>query len=178
MAEAQDISKILGYIQQREETLSRYSDKLRQSIVKIADVFGSPEYCQRCNKWVEYHNKKWKDTPEGKETCDNFKPKINVSIDVMDDKHFMQEDEYSPNTKYYLAIKKHSLGYVETYDNDRVTSETLFNFDHASRELLKALVKSGRLIPFLQKVADTLQAKSEEYREVAEVAEKLTKAIQ
>jgi hypothetical protein len=87
------------------------------------------------------------------------------------------ENATAPEIKYYLAIIKHHLGYVDvvgTYsDPSGVTA-----FDEAPRETLKALVKSGRLIPFLQKVANTLQGKSEEYREVAEVAEKLAKAVQ
>jgi hypothetical protein len=178
MAEA-DLNKILGYIQERERTLANYSDKLRQSLVKIADVFGNPQYCQRCNKWVEYHNKKWKDKPEGKSVCDNFKPKIQVSLDIVDDQPFLiePEKETTPEIKYYLAIINHSLGYIDVvgeYSNlIKVTA-----FDEAPRETLKALIKSGRLIPFLQKVADILQAKSEEYGEVAEVAEKLAKAVQ
>ncbi|MCL6579940.1 MAG: hypothetical protein K6T73_11300, partial [Candidatus Bathyarchaeota archaeon] len=50
-------------------------------------------------------------------------------------------------------------------------------FDDSSREKLKALVKSGRLIPFLQKVADKLQSVGEEYAEVSEIAEKMAKAL-
>jgi hypothetical protein len=179
VAEAQDLNQILGYIQEREQTLSKYSDKLRKSLVKIADVFGNPQYCQRCNKWVEYHNQKWKDKPEGKGVCGNFKPKIDVSINVIDDEPFLvePENETAPEIKYYLAIINHWLGYVDVvgeYSNpSRVTA-----FDEAPRETLKALVKSGRLIPFLQKVADVLTAKGEEYREVAQVAEKMAQAVQ
>ena len=175
MAEA-DLNQILDYIQEREETLSRYSDKLRQSIVKIANVFGSKVLCRYCGWYVDEHPTH--KTGTGEIFCRTPTPRIEVSIDIVDDKHFMEEeqDEYSPNTKYYLAIIKHKLGYVESYDNDRFTPKTLADFSDAPRELLKALVKSGRLIPFLQKVADTLQGKSEEYKEVAEVAEKLAKA--
>ena len=177
MAEAQDISKILDYIQEREESLSRYSDKLRQSLAQISQVFGDANYCQQCGKWRGYHG-----TKELRQTwgaCERFVPQIVVSIDIIDDMHFKveEEDEYSPNTKYYLAIIKHRLGYVETFDNDRFRALDLHDFSDAPRELLKALVKSGRLIPFLQKVANTLAQKSEEYREVAEVAEKLAKAV-
>jgi hypothetical protein len=46
-----------------------------------------------------------------------------------------------------------------------------------SREKIKAFVKSGRLIPFLQKVADSLAVKGEEYKAVAEVAEKMAQAV-
>jgi hypothetical protein len=176
MAEA-DLNQILDYIQEREETLSRYSDKLRQSLIKIANIFGRKDLCRYCGWYVHEHPTH--KTGTGEIFCQTPVPKIEVSIDIVDDKHFHEEveDEYSPNTKYYLAIIEHRLGYVETYDNDRFTPKYLLDFNGASREQLKALVKSGRLIPFLQKVADTLQGKSEEYREVAEVAEKLAKAV-
>jgi len=179
MAEAKEISEILSYIKLREETLSRYSDKLRQSLAQISQVFGDADYCQRCGKWRGYHG-----TKELRQTwgaCERFEPQISVSIDVIDDMPFKveeEQDEYAPNTKYYLAIIKHRLGYVETYDNDRFRALDLHDFSDAPRELLKALVKSGRLIPFLQKVADILAEKGEEYREVSEVAEKLAQAIQ
>jgi hypothetical protein len=175
MAEA-DLNKILGYIQQREETLSRYSDKLRQSLVKIANMFGKSNYCRRCGKWQGYHSTTHRQTYGA---CENFEPAIEVSINVTDDKHFYvePEDDASPEIKYYLAVLNHELGYIDVVGEynayGRVTT-----FQQAPRELLKALVKSGRLIPFLQKVADTLQAKSEEYREVAQVAEKMAQAVQ
>jgi len=174
MAEVQDLNKILGYVQEREQTLSKYSDKLRKSLVKIANVFGSPEFCQRCNKWAEYHEK-----PGVKDACDKFKPKIQVSVDVVDDQPFLKEaeNETAPEIRYYLAVIDHYLGYVDeegTYSNSRLIT----TFEHAPREVLKALVKSGRLIPFLQKVAGTLQDKTEEYRDVAEVAEKMAQAVQ
>jgi hypothetical protein len=178
MAEA-DLNKILGYIQDRERTLANYSDKLRQSLIKLSNVFGDTQYCQRCNKWRVFHDQRWKDKPEGKGVCDNFKPKIQVSINVIDDEPFLvePENETAPEIKYYLAIINHWLGYVDVVggysDPSKVTA-----FDEAPRETLKALVKSGRLIPFLQKVADVLTAKGEEYREVTQVAEKMAQAVQ
>jgi hypothetical protein len=177
MAEA-DLNQILGYIKDREQTLANYSDKLRQSLTKIADVFGSKVLCRLCGCYVDRHPIRKIGT--GEIICKTPIPKIEVSIDVTDDKHFMEEeqDEYSPNARYFLAILRHKLGYVESYDNDRFTPKTLADFSDAPRELLKALVKSGRLIPFLQKVADILAEKGEEYREVSEVAEKLAQAIQ
>jgi hypothetical protein len=175
MAEAPNISEALAYIREREETLSRYSDKLRQSLAQIAQVFGNADYCQRCDKWRGYH-----ETEKARRTwgaCERFVPQIAVSIDIVDDEpfHIQPEDDISPKVKYYLAIRNHKLGYTEnvgTYKNGEIV-----DFLRAPRELLKALVKSGRLIPFLQKVADTLQEKCEEYKQVAEVAEKLAKAI-
>jgi hypothetical protein len=180
MAEAQDLNQILGYIQEREQTLSKYSDKLRKSLVKIADVFGNPQYCQRCNKWSVFHDEKWKDKPEGKGVCGNFKPKIDVSVDVTDDIPFYKTDEEMPET-YYLGITNHNLKIIGVCGNVGIFADnrqwTVW-FENASREMLKALVKSGRLIPFLQKVADVLTAKGEEYREVAQVAEKMAQAVQ
>ena len=177
MAEA-DLNQILAYIQDREETLSRYSDKLRRSLVKIADVFGRKDLCRLCGWYVSKHPTR--KTGTGEIYCETPIPKIEVSVDIIDDVHFEVEEEgkYSPSTKYYLAIIEHMLGYVETYDDDRFRTSYLHYFSEAPRERLKVLVKSGRLIPFLRKVADVLDAKGEEYREVSEVAEKLAQAIQ
>jgi hypothetical protein len=173
----QNLNEILNYIQEREKTLVHYSNKLRQSVVKIADVFGNPQYCQRCNKWALFHEGKWRDKPEGKDVCGNFKPKIQVSIDVVDDQSFAEEKDEISDTKYYLAILERNMGFVCTFTNDKYMPKNLRYFDSAPRKLLKALVKSGRLIPFLQKVADTIQVESEKYKEVAEIAEKMAQAI-
>jgi hypothetical protein len=176
MAEAQDLNQILGYIEQREETLSRYSDKLRQSLVKIANVFGRKDLCRLCGWWVDRHPTR----KTGEIVCEKPIPCIEVSIDIKDDEPFYVQPatDIAPEIKYYLAIRNHNLGWIYiTYSGENPKHVCDFAYD-ASRELLKALVKSGRLIPFLQKVADVLTAEGEEYREVAEVAEKLAKAVQ
>lgn len=169
MAEAENISKILRYIEKREQNLSRYSDKLRQSIIKIVDVFGPERYCRSCDQPERSH-----DDPE---KC-AFKPKIQVSLEIIDDVPFYTDELREED--YYLATVDHYLkavGVAKGGDpTDRAHRWTQW-FDDCSREKLKALVKSGRLIPFLQKVVDTLQAKCMEYEEVSEVAEKLAKAV-
>ena len=166
MAEA-GINQILGYIKEREATLSRYSDKLRQNLQRIFDVFGSPDYCRICN-----------DEHKG-QTAHDFIPKIRISIELQDTEHFAEigdEPEY-----YYLATRNGRLFIMGTVACEMdITGWTCWYSqpNEVSREVLKQLVRSGRLILFLQKVADTLQAKSEEYREVAQVAEKMAQAVQ
>jgi hypothetical protein len=176
MAEA-DLNQILVYIKEREETLTKYSDKLRQSLVKIANVFGRKDLCRLCRCYVDRHPIRKIGTDEI--LCEKPIPGIEVSIDVTDDEPFytLPATDTSPEIKYYLAIRNHNLGWVDiTYSGENPRNVCDFAHD-ASRELLKALVKSGRLIPFLQKVADELASKNQEYREVAEVAEKLAKAV-
>ena len=43
------MKQIIDYIQEREKSLARYSDKLRQAVTAIANVFGSKRYCRICN---------------------------------------------------------------------------------------------------------------------------------
>ena len=175
-AEAQkseDIAKVISYIEQKEASLSRYSDKLRQSIDKLVKIFGNKDICRVCGHDVVFHPVRKRGT--GEVVCNNFKPKIEVSIDIIDDVPFYEEkDEFVGEINYYLAFHKHSLLMALRYQDGSIDYVL---FRDASREKLKALVRSGRLIPFLQKVANMLKGKCEEYREVSEIAEKLANAI-
>ena len=175
MAEA-DINQILGYIKEREATLSHYSDKLRQNLQRIFDIFGHPDYCQVCD--VSEGSLKHKGQKYADETAHVFIPKIRISLDLQDTEHFAEigdEPEY-----YYLATKNGMLHIMGTVACEMdITGWTCwYRQPHeVSREVLKQLVRSGRLIPFLQKIADTLAQEGEEYKQVAEVAEKLAKAV-
>jgi len=40
---------VINYIAEREESLSRYSDKLRESVERIANAFGKKSECQICD---------------------------------------------------------------------------------------------------------------------------------
>jgi len=174
VAEVQDINKLLDYLRQREQNLSRYSDKLRQSLIKIASVFGPSNKCQNCDWYVDRHPT----IHAGEVICNKPTPKISVSVDVIDDEPFyIETSEYAPGgmIDYKLAFQCHKLGYIEIYGQER---SSLREFVSAPREVLKELIKSGRLIPFLEKVADTLANKCAEYKEVAEVAEKMAQAVQ
>jgi len=47
--EAADILSVLEYIQEREGNLARATEKLRRNVERIANVFGSRDYCQICD---------------------------------------------------------------------------------------------------------------------------------
>jgi len=224
-AKPKELVEVINYIFEKEKNLSRYSDKLRQSWVRIANVFGSKKECQVCSGYEnakQHHhyrfrveNKffstkedafkyaktiepnctprvvpenfdpgRWKD-PENKiiyvrEIGDTFthkfKPKIEVSIDIVDEQPFYEDEE----NKYYLAIIDHELKISEI--PVAISKPQMYKFTwpmwNAPRWLLKQLTKSGRLPHFLKYVAQKLEKMESEYREVAEIAEKLAKALQ
>ncbi|MEM2293185.1 MAG: hypothetical protein QXX41_07915 [Nitrososphaerota archaeon] len=160
-----ELVELLKYIQEREENLSRYSDKLRRSLVKISNAFGSKDFCMICDRLQRYHT----DVKDHE-----FKAKVYVSIDVLDDEPFYTEyDEYG-TFDYYLAIRGHELIIQVKVNREETICK---GFGEVSRELLKALVKSKRLIPFLKKVADELERVGKEYKEVSEIAEKMASVI-
>jgi len=109
-----------------------------------------------------------------------FQPKIEVSIDIIDEKPFYEDKDL--NAKYYLAIIDHELKIKDLpRDVDPNTLHYLsggYAMWNAPRWLLKQLTKSGRLLGFLQHVAKTLEKMEAEYGEVADLAEKLAKALQ
>jgi len=160
-----ELVELLKYIREREENLSRYSDKLRKSLIKISNAFGSKDFCAICDRFQRYH----------KDFADHeFKQKIYVSIDILDDEpFFIEADEYD-KIDYYLAFRGSKL-VIQVKVNGKETIVKFF--ENVSRELLKALVKSKRLIAFLQKVADELERIGKEYKEVAEIAEKMASVI-
>jgi len=164
MAEA-EITKIISYIEKRESNLSRYSDKLRESVQRIFDVFGNANRCQICNIEKAFHGK---DTHQ-------FIPKVHISIDVLDDEPFYWYDDkhYGGRVNVFLATKNGGLVIAEYYGEEEAYTLP----SRVSRKMLKELVKSGRLIQFLRKVAEELEKAEQEYGEVAEVAEKLTEGL-
>jgi hypothetical protein len=215
MAEAKaeaDLKETLAYIARREAELSHYSDKLRNAVNRIANIFGSAKECQICN-YYEYHylhhqyrnrfddhgfdelpetwnNNKVKlvdksERPErwGEpgpytsvvyfekvENPHKFIPKIQVSIDVADEEPFL-EDEVG---KHYLAIRDHQLTVKVEGGGDL---EYYIPIRCISRERLKTLVQSGRLTKFLQVIKASLEAKTDEYAKVSEIAEKLVSVL-
>lgn len=176
MAEA-EIIKAIEYIQEREKNLSRYSDKLRQAWITISDIFGKAKYCRICGQSKGVHPDKH---PEVKKYGEHeFQPKIEVSIDIIDSKPFYSGE----GSNYYLAVVDHYLKIVElSKDVEPATLHTFYKYTWpiwgAPRWLLKQLTKSGRLLGFLQYVAKTLKKMEKEYGEVADLAEKLAKALQ
>jgi len=236
VAEA-ELTKTIRYIEEREKSLSRYSDKLRRAVERIFNVFGDSDKCQICGggkdyfmhfKYYyydypheEYHRYYYTKTGvnevpaeihgmnvevldrdeaylEHKPTKNfdkernvwfvfknpkyhEFMPKVFVSIDVEDGVPFYSVEDEEAVDEYYLAFRKHEMVIVmrTRYKNEAWTSGAkVYGVNEVSRECLKALVKSGRLLEFLKTVSEKLQKMSEEYREVSEIAEKMAKAIE
>jgi len=176
LAEA-DLIKTLKYLQEREKKLSNYSDKLRQAWIKISEVFGLKKYCRICWQTANVHPDKHPEVL--KYGAHQFTPKIEVSIDIIDGKPFYSDEGES----YYLAIIDHYLKIVELPKDVKPTTLNAPNkytwpMWNAPRWLLKQLTKSGRLLGFLQHVASVLEKAEKEYSEVADLAEKLAKALQ
>jgi hypothetical protein len=239
VAEA-ELTQIVKYIEEREKTLSRYSDKLRRAVERIFNVFGDPDECQVCEGeegyfmhfkyyYYDYPNEEYhqyyyiktgvNEVPseihgmkvevlERDEALESkrpdrsfdkerrvwfvfktpnyhkFTPKVFVSIDVEDGVPFYTEkhgEHYDVIDEYYLAFQDHELVILNKtrYENDvRWPVTNICGVNEVSRECLKALVKSGRLLEFLRMVAEKLQKMNEEYGEVSEIAEKMAKAIE
>jgi hypothetical protein len=224
-----ELLETIRYIKEREEKLSRYSDKLRRAVESVFDVFGDPKECQLCGFTEDrgFHKKyyyygcnskalwnvygvddpnevqtgyrivileqenpsetiAWDDVKKERYVYVNknqhkFTPKIFVSIDVEDGVPFYVEEREYDIYEYYLAFSKHKLvialrirGKHEAWSTQRL----IYGPHEVSRECLKALVKSGRLLEFLRMVAEKLQKMNEEYGEVSEIAEKMAKAVE
>jgi len=101
-----------------------------------------------------------------------FTPKVEVSIDFQDEISFYQAED---GDTYFLAFKDHQLVANIVFSEYEADVRELAEI---SREALKALVRSGRLIDFLKLAAEKLAEAEQEYKQVAEVAEKLAKAVQ
>jgi len=202
----------LRYITKREKNLSHYSDKLRQSMIRIFNVFGDEKLCRICGYrdeygphhryYIRYSHRYVDELPEkiqGKKVkivehdeavgrwgdpeyayveevkeMHEFKPKIMISIDVLDDEPFYVEEEEYERTEYRLKFEDHELRIAEMQEGLEV--DQLYP-EIAPRRVLKALVKSERLIIFLKKVAETLKKMEAEYEEVSKIAEQMAKAV-
>lgn len=103
-----------------------------------------------------------------------FIPCVDVDIDVDDvEPFYINEDEQ----KYFLAFKDHELicVIVDEWDGDR--HEEYKKLSNLGRDALKDLIKSKRLIKFLEYVAEELRKREQDFREVSEIAEKMTLAL-
>lgn len=114
---------------------------------------------------------------EEKEITHEFQPKIFVSIDIDDTETFYEEhiETVDVNYGYFLGFRDHNLWIIEANYTDDTECEKSIGF--SQRKVLKELVKSGRLTKFLIVVAERLKRAEEEYKEVSEIAEKLSSSF-
>jgi len=54
---SEGLGEVLKFIQEREQNLSRYTDKLRDAVDKFFQVFGDKDVCQICGRFEEWHKK-------------------------------------------------------------------------------------------------------------------------
>jgi hypothetical protein len=198
-AEAKDFLGTINYLAEREKNLSKYSDKLRESLKKIFNTFGEECDCQLCGE-SEHHEKHHLGHDEQGYITDNvkaygfkatpayhvFKAKIDVSMEILDTESFTEgnnpddEDEY---TYYRLWFNGNRLIIAESRtDKDfyvlRGSHPCHRKYATTSRKVLKALVQSGRLPQFLAYAGQNLAEKEQEYKQVAEAAEKMAASLQ
>jgi hypothetical protein len=200
----EDLKEIIKYIEEREENLSKYSDKLRENLLKIVNLFGDKNYCRICgNKQKIYfgnvnlisekvkekfkdeayipHDEVFKDLEllsedYKKYAGHKFTPFIQVSDDIRDAEPFRKvKKEFGGEYLYYLCFTDHRLA-IEVVDTSLERTKIMY-FDEVSRVTLKEIVKTKALVKFLQYVAKQLSIKEEEFRYVSEIAEKLASVV-
>jgi hypothetical protein len=135
-----------------------------------------PKAQQLVNKSVEHDElftEKYLDILECKKPH-KFIPCVDVDIDVDDvEPFYINEDEQ----KYFLAFRDHELicVIVDEYDGER--HEECKKLSNLGRDALRDLIKSKRLIKFLEYVAEELKREEQDFREVSEAAEKMALAL-
>jgi len=169
------LKEVLAYISEREGKLSNYSDRLRQAVKRIEDVFGNSKFCQICGTgssgYMPYDHER--DHPDHA-----FLPKIFVSLDIEDAEPFFTDDDENGPFSYLLALSDCDLVVWKRLKEDTVMPYCAkWEVSESSRKILKELVRSGRIPKFLRLVAERLEQTGKEYGEVAEVAEKMAAAI-
>jgi uncharacterized coiled-coil protein SlyX len=167
-----ELTQTIVYLAEREANLSKYSDKLRESLGKIANQFGSADECVICGNRKSAGTAAGNGENYGKHMsgAHAFKPKIVVSIRVQDTEPF-NADETDEAVKTLVFDGTVQIGFGQ---GGFMQNRTI---DEVSRYTLKQLVKSGRLPKFLAYVAEKLQEAENEYKEVAEAAEKMAASL-
>jgi len=96
-----ELKQTLSYLREREEKLSRVSDKLRGAITRIAEMFGDPKACAVCGRRREA-------PPHGRyydrhacRSTDELPPNAKV---VREDEHRGQWGDPHSNTVYFEEV--------------------------------------------------------------------------
>lgn len=210
-ADFSGLQQTIKYLAEREANLSKYSDKLRENLQKIANQFGSEKECAVCGytlssgwahghyKWVKHgtafnsiaemekaSGAKMAPRPQGEsrwgipgENIEFYEenaewhtpqPKNQISIRVQDTEAFNLDQPYE-NPKTLVLDGTLQIGFGQGVFMQNQTLE------EASRYTLKQLVKSGRLPKFLKLIAEKLTETEQEYKAVAEAAEKMAASL-
>jgi len=172
-----EVKQVLTYLSSRADALDRYSEKLRTSLVKIEDVFNDDKRCSVCGQQEHYLAHEAKRTGEG---CHSFAPMLRIHLGSdfakKDKEPFMTATgKYSQGVEDFLVFEKGEIGIREEDGSAEYASN--YGFGAATREELKAMVKTGRLLAFLQAVGEAVKGREEDYKAVSELAEKMAQAI-
>jgi hypothetical protein len=174
-ADFSGLQQTIVYLKEREANLEKYSDKLREQLQQIFEPYGSPFYCRTCGEYI---------SPDH-EAVRGHKPNphIYVSISPLPDTEiFYVEPEERDNGVCWLELDgADGLNIVSGYElgAGKWTCKPKGNRGWTpNREVLKALVQSGRLPKFLAHAAKILAEAEAEYQQVADIAEKMAKVLE
>ena len=195
--EVAELVSTVEYLREREEELSRYSDKLRAAITRIWSMFGSSFTCQICHvsqaiydyaEWErladrdtfmqvrdETHDhdeavKKLHELGKLKMKLHSFVPKIDLSIDV--------EGEGWENEEKVRKALCINNGYMRVKIYDDEAGYEYYNVKDVSRETMKEIVRQGRITQLIDTIKHKLDETTEEYKQVSEIAEKFAVALE
>lgn len=204
----EDFVSLIKYVSEREKSLSRYSNKLRQSLQHIFNIFGDPYYCQICGysendtRHIKFRDEQgylhYEETStvngitetyaKNKDYVHEFKPKIRVSEEIVDTEICIETAEDELNFVRYRLVFSDGKLLLRGWRNCEIDTtgvsvwftepEGTQHGGTPSRAELKQLVRSGRLPKFLAYAAEKLAEAETEYGEVSAIAEKMAKAIE
>ena len=120
------------------------------------------------SKYLDVLEDKYREKPH------KFIPCIDVGIDLDDEEPFHVDE--NEGKRYFLAFRGGELMCMildECYE-----CEEYWKLSELRKNALKDLVKSGRLVKFLQYVAERLKEAEQDFREVSEIAEKMASALE
>lgn len=204
----EDFVGLVKYLEEREKNLSKYSDKLRQSLQRVFDVFGDPDFCQICSysadntRHVKFRdeqgylhgeetsivNEQVVTYAKNKDYLHEFKAKIRISEEIEDVAICMETRLDGQNFEQYKLVTRNDRIWLQGRRNcemDATGVTTWLTIPEGtqrggtpSRTELKQLVRSCRLPKFLAYASQKLAEDEQEYKAVAEAAEKMAASLQ
>lgn len=147
-----ELKQAIEYLAERATTINRYSDKLSEALGKIDNAI--------------YDIKISRDF-----TFTDTEPFYTTTTPETD-------REFATTEKGFLTIQDGRLKFKYFKTAGGYTQTEQWNVFQISRLERKAIIQSGRLPKFLAYVAEQLAIAEQEYKQVAEIAEKMANAIQ
>lgn len=176
-----EVNQVLTYLSSKADALERWSDKLRISLLKLEDVFNDDSRCRICGQRKNYctHDVSKQHqalNPESHEFQPMLRIKLGTDFELKDERPFLvSQGRYGEGVEDFLVFEKGEIGIRE--EDGSAEYAKVYGFGAASREELKAMVKTGRLLAFLQAVGEAVRDREADYKAVSELAEKMAQAI-